>query len=150
MASPHVPPNLSLDAFNCPFCQAYAQQDRERVVALSRNSPYFASRCNRCDHVAIWYGNDRLIFPATLTVPEAHPDLPDDCKTDYEEARQIFATSPRGAAGLLRLVIQKLMVDLGQSGENINGDIAELVRNGLPVRVQQALDVCRVVGNNAV
>jgi hypothetical protein len=42
------------------------------------------------------------------------------------------------------------MISLGQAGRNINDDIAALVRSGLPKEVQQALDYCRVVGNNAV
>jgi hypothetical protein len=150
MVAPHVAPSLSLDAFNCPFCHAYAKQNRERIVALAHNTAYFASRCDRCNHVALWDGNGTLIYPVSFAPIEGHPELPEDCQADFQEAREIFSKSPRGAAALLRLVIQKLMIDLGQTGENINNDIAALVRNGLPARIQQALDVCRVVGNNAV
>jgi hypothetical protein len=46
--------------------------------------------------------------------------------------------------------VQKLCIQLGQLGQNINADIGALVAAGLHPRIQKALDLVRVIGNNAV
>jgi uncharacterized protein DUF4145 len=105
--------------------------------------------CDHCNQYSVWKGI-KLISPATRTAPAPHPDMPESVKTDYEEARSVFGDSPRSSAALLRLAIQKICLELGLPGKNVNEDIGKLVTQGLPVQVQQALDIVRVVGNNQV
>lgn len=107
------------------------------------------SECYNCSKLAIWVG-DHMVWPHPNEAPPPNNDLPGDIAADYLEAGDIVNASPRGAAALLRLAIQKLCVHLGESGKNINDDIASLVSKGLDARVQKMLDVVRVVGNNAV
>lgn len=76
--------------------------------------------------------------------------LPPDIAQDYDEARAILNLSPRGAAALLRLAVQKLCIHLGEKGIRIDDDIASLVKKGLSPLVQRSLDVVRVIGNEAV
>lgn len=93
-----------------------------------------------------------MVIPSSSsTAPKPHEDLPSSLLDDYEEARTIVHLSPRGAVALLRLVLQKLLAELlGEQSKGIDNDIKSLVQNGLPVRVEKALDIIRVVGNNAV
>lgn len=109
----------------------------------------WVSVCFHCGQVVVWI-RDRLIWPKRGDVPLANPDLPDEIRADYDEASTILDLSPRGSVALLRLCIQKLCKHLGEKGENINNDIGNLVKKGLDFRVQQALDIVRVIGNNAV
>lgn len=76
--------------------------------------------------------------------------MPEDVLALYNEAASITVKSPRGAAALLRLAIQKLCIHLKEPGKDINTDIGSLVKKGLPELVQQSLDIVRVTGNDAV
>ncbi|MBI5800271.1 MAG: DUF4145 domain-containing protein [Verrucomicrobia bacterium] len=107
------------------------------------------SKCYNCKKIAVWQ-HERLLFPVTKGGVLPNADLPDDVAHDFEEAREIVNSSPRGAAALLRLCVQKLCKHLGEAGKNIDDDIASLVRKGLNPLVQQTLDIVRVVGNEAV
>ncbi len=155
----YQPPEFLATAFNCPCCGAYAQQDWFDLQLRNENTIYdfsdqmserfHGSQCAHCERVAIWF-NEKLVFPNIGPAELPNPDMPEDIKADYEEANTIANASPRGAAALLRLAIQKLCKHLGKPGKNINQDIAALVADGLPPKVQQALDSVRVIGNEAV
>jgi hypothetical protein len=108
-----------------------------------------ASKCYSCEEISLWRA-DELIYPVNHISIAPNEGMPADVKADFLEANEILDKSPRGAAALLRLGIQKLMIHLGEKGKNINGDIASLVQKGLDTRIQKALDVVRVVGNSAV
>ena len=113
------------------------------------NQEFLVSNCENCGFPTIWHG-EKIIYPIHSTSEPPNPDLPIEIQSDYEEARTIANLSPRGAAALLRLAIQKLCAHLGQPGKNINSDIKALVAEGLPAKVQEALDSVRVIGNDAV
>lgn len=106
--------------------------------------------CFNCHGFSVWV-QDRLIHPIiTHAGVEPNDDLDPDIKRDFLEARSIIDQSPRGAAALLRLALQKLCEQMGEPGKNIDVDIASLVGKGMNPLIQKALDVVRVVGNEAV
>lgn len=155
-------PAFKKHAFTCPHCDVYANfawiEGKEEgwvngVRGYVNNSLHNAV-CVHCHARTIWFvveQNVYMLWPFGIAnAPLPLEDMPDDVKADYLEARSISSLSPRGAAALLRLAIQKLCKHLGESGKNINDDVGSLVRKGLPIQIQQALDVVRVTGNNAV
>lgn len=149
-----VAPTYQSDGFTCPHCEAYAHQEWYTVFGRgTQGTQSFEevafAQCSRCNETSVWV-NERLVDPAASPAPMANLDMPEDIKVDYQEARSIAARSPRGAAALLRLCIQKLCVNLGQAGKDLNADIGALVKKGLLPEVQQMLDAVRVIGNNAV
>jgi Domain of unknown function (DUF4145) len=150
--SKYYPPQYQAKQFHCIQCGVFAKQHWDILsfgYHSSKESPISYCRCEHCGGRSYWY-QTHMIVPAEAPVAPPHPDMPASIIEEYQEARSIFARSPRAAVALLRLAIQKLMSELGEKGENINADIKSLVSKGLPVQVQQAFDFCRVVGNNAV
>ena len=154
----YIAPKKGLEAFTCPHCGVYSKQEYNSVYNLrlnQRNTGYHpgdwlaSTVCQHCNKAALWMEQE-MLFPNRGQAPLPNPEMPSDVKADYEEAASIAALSPKAAAALLRLAIQKLCVHLGGKGENINNDIASLVKKGLPEKIQQSLDIVRVVGNNAV
>lgn len=152
----YIVPKSGLAAYTCPFCGVLARQyhrgrdlNLQTVYGDLEANDLRTSECEHCHKFAIWY-KDKMIYPLTGNAPLPNPDMPEDVKEDYNEAANIITISPKSAAALLRLAIQKLCAHLGGKSKNLNDDIALLVENGLPVQVQQSLDIVRVIGNNAV
>jgi hypothetical protein len=157
---PSTPPAFQAGPFECPFpaCGVYAKVEWTQIYYFQsvRGVPSHVAVpdtmvgiCDHCHQFSIWI-NRVMEYPVLRATPPPHPDLPKDILPDYEEARSVFGTSKRSSAALLRLVIQKLCIALGQPGKNLNADIGALVAKGLPLKIQQSLDIVRVIGNNQV
>lgn len=154
--------SLQAEEQHPPEFWAYFRRAATQVPFADRNSSgnyvywnvanLHLSVCGECDDVGIWKG-DNLLWPAELEAPPANADLPDALRRDYQEAAEILPLSPRGAAALLRLCLQKLCGELLKDeggGKHIDTDIKTLVAKGLDIRIQRALDIVRVIGNEAV
>lgn len=132
---------------------AYGSDPSERQAGpeYTRIDEISISQCQLCEAKAIWI-EGKMVHPAQSAAPYPNDDMPDDVKRDFMEAREIVERSPRAAAALLRLATERLVIHLGgDQKSDINNNIQFLVnKKGLPVRIQKALDVLRVVGNEAV
>lgn len=161
----YKPPEYRAASFTCPHCESIAAQNWTAPSHPTGNANHrglVLSTCQAsgCNGFTVWVGtfNGRnnpsgdiqLVYPPVRQGPEPNADLWDDIQKDYNEARTVLPYSPRAAAALLRLALQRLMEQLEQPGKNINTDIAALVADGLRRDVQQAADVLRVTGNDAV
>jgi len=148
-----VLPEYHLAAFNCPFCAAYAHMGWQYLYGTGGNAAGVTiAICSKCKKSSVWLDSSKkMIDPMRSGAPLPAKDMPEDVKEDYLEAADVFARSPRAAAALLRLSLQKLCVHLGEKGKNINEDIRELAhKNTLPHQLIKVADTVRLTGNNAV
>ncbi|TDL34564.1 DUF4145 domain-containing protein [Jeotgalibacillus sp. S-D1] len=144
------PPSFNKNSFNCSVCGVYAKQEWvNRDKAFGYHLYLQVAQCSHCAKYSYWHEKN-LIYPDKSVAPLPHEDMPDSIIDDYQEAASILSRSPRGSAALLRLALQKLMVELGEHGKDINRDIGSLVSKGLNPLVQKSLDILRVIGNESV
>lgn len=170
-------PKCATAKFNCPHCDVYAKQhwsylhasgdiysvkggyghitkqSRLAGIVINRsfNLPevWCIAVCEHCNEISVW-NNEKMIFPKKILVEQPNNDLSKDIQRDYLEAALVLSDSPRSAAAILRLALQKLCKQLGEKGENINDDIGKLVKRGLNPNIQKSLDALRIAGNNAI
>lgn len=166
----HFPPTHASAQFHCPHCGVFAKQRWSHLHAGgdqhstqyrlsnihgltttsgSLTEAWTASFCEHCEAIVIW-SNGNIIFPKNIIVEQPNDDLDEDIQADYLEAANVLSDSPRSSAAILRLALQKLCKQLGEKGDNINDDIASLVKKGLNPTIQKSLDALRITGNNAV
>lgn len=155
----YIAPQKDLGRYTCPHCGTVSQVKREYHHfqddchptgrgTISIKNRLTIHRCISCGKKIIWI-DDEYIYP-DIVPAEPNPDMPESVMQLYTEAGLIASKSPRAACALLRLAVERLCVELGMNERNIDANIAELVKKGLSVEVQRALDVLRVVGNKAV
>lgn len=160
----YVEPQKLLKSFTCPICGTLASMEWDEILIMydGDNRYYFdkaentcgsgilrISTCNACEGYHVWFRDD-MILPICSEIELPNENMPEDVKKIYIEARDVFDKSPKSSCALLRLGIQKLCDNLVEGNENLNDKIGRLVRNGLNEKVQRALDIIRVIGNNAV
>ncbi len=157
----YIAPKLQEPRFTCPHCGTLAGMEWSYSCAYENSGKFYftsnnvgnftvwVSTCRACGNYHLWL-DEKMIIPTTSNIPMPNNDMLENVKEIYLEAREVFPHSAKAAAALLRLAVQKLCVEFGGDGDNINNDIAKLVREGLSVKIQQALDAIRVIGNNAV
>jgi len=166
----HFPPIHASAQFHCAHCGVFAKQrwshlnaggdmyigqyhssNIKDLTATSRQlaEEWTSSFCEHCSGMVIWFSGN-IIFPKKIIVEHPNADLNEEIQVDYLEAAKVLSDSPRSSAAILRLALQKLCIQLGQKGENINDDIGSLVKKGLNPTIQKSLDALRITGNNAV
>lgn len=172
MPNRHEPPNLGRASFTCPHCGAYAHQEQIRLMESSETQSRWidhdrlrGTRCAACARDVLWWrfvdddevsaydDEDDLysaVWPPVSIAPESHPEMPDDVRTLFSEAGDVGARSPRAAAALLRLALEALLREVAPEAQRPNDAIGVLVGRGLEEELQQAMDVVRIHGNQAV
>ncbi|WP_263576551.1 DUF4145 domain-containing protein [Acinetobacter pseudolwoffii] len=150
------------------FFTIYDDQHNEHSVQTRVHQ----AQCASCEKENIWYNNREVsgwvalgsiprptddsellrLFPINeidnKDIPEYSSDMPHDVKELYKEAALIFELSPRSAAALIRLALEKLCDHLGVKKKNIKESIEELAKkNIIPIRIAKAADNIRLIGN---
>lgn len=137
---------------------------RAKIFASGPNGRVLAAQCAACQRVALWVaeysalvtGHEQLVrsqmvYPLLSATEIPTQSMPASVRALYDEAAGVRAASPRAAAALLRLALEVLCNEVGAQGASLNQKIGWLVAHrGMSDTVRKAMDVLRIIGNNAV
>ena len=110
-------PEFGREAFYCPLCGAFANQlwgvaycfqDGGNRRALNNGDLWSLALCAFCQNNSVWLG-ERLIYPLARLGEESSPDMPDDVRVLYDEAREVAVVSRRAGAAMARATLELLV-----------------------------------------
>ena len=120
----YIQPQNNAKSFTCPHCGTVSQmiyfgvswkKDKSRWNLATENASYMhVAICQNCDRPIIWI-DDEYVYPEIIGI-EANADMPEAVKALYNEAAIIYNKSPRAACALLRLAVERLCNELGETG----------------------------------
>jgi len=156
---PNLTLNFKKNIFQCPHCGISTKHEWYNLAKgkIAKNGinyyeafipNFYLSLCSKCKKYTVWL-NDKIIYPDLSFAPWPTQDMPLDIKDGYLEARGVVTSSPKAASALLRMCLRNLMIHLGESGKNIELDISNLTKKGLPKKFHHALWAAGVIGAGA-
>jgi len=161
----HINPEINKEAFNCPICGAFAQQEwsygkgfEKRFAEVSGGVRWtgdiegFAfSKCSHCGNNSVWHlEKNALIFPKNTTRNFDLTHIPKDIANDYEEACLVISDSPKASAALSRRCLQSILREQGFTKNSLAQEIQDAIdSNKLPSHICDSLDAIRNIGNFA-
>jgi hypothetical protein len=146
-----VPPALDVPHFVCPHCGVDAQQTWQDADFPARGTgevdkALMRAQCVLCGGRSYWVSGE-MVWPHPAVGLPPPDDLPEDLRSLHNEARAVAAISPRSAAALLRLLVDRLIASLGTPDGTLSERVDWLAAEGhLPTQVVEGLTACRVVG----
>jgi len=130
---------------SCPFCSAHTTLEFVTINHFQKLSPYVVGYCTACEKYCIGevvenlkprneiaHSAGRAIIPIVPMSPpgikQAPKNLPSEVIEYYEEARQVFGLSTRGALMLLRGGLEQMCELYDCKGGNLSKKVESLCK----------------------
>lgn len=148
-------PEYYKDEFICPFCELYVSHkwyaDILENVREKNDEIFTISRCTKCNEMILWSEKTReIVYPNILSISKPNMDMEEEIRNLYSEASKIYKESPRGAAAILRVSLEKLLEQAKIPGNDLNNKIKNLLKEGVDENIRKACHIVRIYGNYAV
>lgn len=153
-------PKFKEQTYRCFYCGDICQHEWVNLMFSLEDGnteiELWLARCVVCRRVSFWSKKHRtaleenmtdsecgLLYPHGQSYPPAREELDDEIKGIYEEAGSVLDKSPRAAAALLRLALEKLLKKVGYKGRTLFDMIGKVANDGIDENTKRAMDVIR-------
>lgn len=128
------------------FCSECAQ-----FLVILRRGRYFTHDFNDDDSRELLPDSWDCIYPAAKGRRQQPVEVPDQYRSDYEEAANVILVSPKASAAISRRMLQQILrEEFKISRKNLAEEIGEFVGSPTtPSHLSDAIDAVRKIGNLA-